>query len=107
MNLDEAIEHARQVASECDGECSTEHAQLADWLGELRALRVERESNAYRIARMKVENDDLRRLANIEAKLFFLMNQCPSVRCDICEARHLCEESVHLEGLYGIDKDLA
>lgn len=57
--------------------------------------------------RYKAENDDLRRLANIDAKLFFLMNQCPSVKCDMCEARHLCEESVYLEGLYGIDKDLA
>ena len=41
MNLDQAIEHAEEVASNgCAGEeCSLEHKQLADWLKELRQLR--------------------------------------------------------------------
>lgn len=38
MTLDEAIDHARSKA-ECGGECAAEHAQLAEWLEELRVLR--------------------------------------------------------------------
>ena len=41
MTLDEAIDHARSKA-ECGGECAAEHAQLAEWLEELRELRGER-----------------------------------------------------------------
>ena len=43
MTLDEAIEHAKEVACD-DGPCTTEHAQLADWLSELKMLRTENES---------------------------------------------------------------
>lgn len=39
MTLDDAIAHAREVAAGC-GECAEEHAQLADWLDELRALKA-------------------------------------------------------------------
>ena len=39
MTLDEAIEHAEEVAdSKCDS-CGAEHRQLADWLKELKDLR--------------------------------------------------------------------
>ena len=41
MTLDEAIDHAREKA-ECGGECAAEHAQLAEWLEELRELREKR-----------------------------------------------------------------
>ena len=34
MTLQEAIDHAREVASGCN-ECAKEHGQLADWLEEL------------------------------------------------------------------------
>jgi len=38
--LIEAVKHATKVAAECDDEkCSNEHAELADWLEELRRLR--------------------------------------------------------------------
>jgi hypothetical protein len=42
MNLDEAIEHALDVAysSECL-ECRKEHLQLAEWLKELKKRREE------------------------------------------------------------------
>jgi hypothetical protein len=47
MELDEAIDHAKEAAHRlakegCD-ECSREHAQLAEWLEELRRLRQGRE----------------------------------------------------------------
>lgn len=35
MTIDEAIEHAEHVAANCDGECSEDHRQLAEWLREL------------------------------------------------------------------------
>ena len=38
MTLDEAIAHAREIAAGCE-ECADEHAQLAEWLEELRDLR--------------------------------------------------------------------
>ena len=38
MTLDEAIDHAREVADGC-GECADEHRQLAEWLEELGELR--------------------------------------------------------------------
>lgn len=45
MTLDEAIEHAREVAdnTECS-ECADEHLQLAEWLEELKWLRFERKA---------------------------------------------------------------
>lgn len=39
MTLDEAIQHAREVAQSGCSECCKEHEQLADWLEELRDLR--------------------------------------------------------------------
>ena len=39
MTLEEAIEHAKEVANECDSECSLQHGQLAMWLEELKAYR--------------------------------------------------------------------
>ena len=43
MTLDEAIKHAREVAEQrtdlCD-ECRMEHAQLAEWLEELKIRRA-------------------------------------------------------------------
>lgn len=40
MTLQEAINHANEVAENCDNEkCATEHQKLADWLSELNELR--------------------------------------------------------------------
>lgn len=39
MTLDEAIEHAEEVASSCEGQCSLDHKQLAEWLKELKICR--------------------------------------------------------------------
>lgn len=40
LTLESAIEHAKEVAENCDNEkCATEHQQLADWLSELNELR--------------------------------------------------------------------
>ena len=44
MTLDEAIEHAREVADQGCGKCAEEHSQLADWLKELQMLKKESET---------------------------------------------------------------
>ena len=44
MTLDEAIQHANEVAATCtDKECSLEHKQLAGWLEELKQRRLKEE----------------------------------------------------------------
>lgn len=40
MTLDEAILHARDIAKSGCSECCKEHEQLADWLEELKKLRI-------------------------------------------------------------------
>lgn len=41
MTLDEAIEHSDSRGRADDSECGREHAQLAEWLRELRERRAE------------------------------------------------------------------
>lgn len=57
-------------------------------------------------SRLKKENEELRTLANIDAKLLFLVGMCPYIDCGECDAKELCDEAIYLEGIYGIDKDL-
>lgn len=55
MTLDEAIQHANEVATICtDKECSLDHKQLALWLEELkqRRLRDERAIQMKKAAEM-------------------------------------------------------
>ncbi|WP_279325789.1 hypothetical protein [Clostridium thermobutyricum] len=41
MTLDEAIEHCEEISKiKCD-KCGREHKQLADWLKELKNLRIQ------------------------------------------------------------------
>jgi hypothetical protein len=56
---------------------------------------------------LRKENDDLTRLANIDAMMIFLSRNCSFKDCEKCDANPLCDEAVYLQGLYGIDKDLA
>ena len=39
MTLDEAIQHALEVAADSCGDCAEHHRQLAAWLTELKRLR--------------------------------------------------------------------
>jgi vacuolar-type H+-ATPase subunit H len=39
MTLDEAIEHAKEIANSQCNECGKQHKQLADWLEELKQYR--------------------------------------------------------------------
>ena len=58
-------------------------------------------------ARLRKENDDLTRLANIDAMMIFLSRDCSFKDCEKCGVNPLCDEAVYLQGLYGIDKYLA
>ena len=41
MTIDEAIEHCKDVALNCNNkECAYDHVQLMDWLKELKCLRL-------------------------------------------------------------------
>ena len=41
MTIDEAIKHAREVASQGCTECNRDHEQLAEWLEELKKVKQE------------------------------------------------------------------
>lgn len=63
MTLDEAIQHAREVAQSGCSECCKEHEQLADWLEELQRRRAaEQDSLDAMCGRIKkvirTESDD-------------------------------------------------
>lgn len=95
-------------------------AQLSEWLHELRLLRTEvailealrdgfkedAQKNKAENRRLRKKNDDLTRLANIDAMMIFLSRDCSFKDCKECDANSLCDEALYLQGLYGIDKDL-
>ena len=56
--------------------------------------------------RLRKKNDDLIRLANIDAMMIFLSRDCSFKDCKECNVNPLCDEALYLQGLYGIDKDL-
>ena len=70
MTIDEAIKHAEEVARTCDdSQCAKDHAQLADWLRELRRARMEidllktlRDGFKADAQKYKAENAKLREL---------------------------------------------
>ena len=39
MKIEEAIEHCKEKARECEGQCGQDHKQLAEWLAELILFR--------------------------------------------------------------------
>lgn len=47
MSLDEAIKHAEEKANDKDCCCRAEHAQLAEWLKELKFRRSEEYDKEY------------------------------------------------------------
>lgn len=52
MTLDQAIKHCEEKAECKDGECSKEHAQLAEWLKELKYYREQKQkSNQWAISK--------------------------------------------------------
>ena len=80
MTLDEAIEHAKEVARTCDDSgCAADHIQLAEWLRQARGAGKAARWYTSRIHELEADNAKLRGLALI------LLNCAGSVdRCDNC-----------------------
>ena len=64
-------------------------------------LPCEQVSN--RLTELQAENAKLRELAVLQSVIFKHMSTCPTTDCQICPVEEECAESVHLEGLLGID----
>lgn len=63
MTIDEAIEHAKEVARTCnDSQCAAEHIQLADWLRMARGAEKAARWYTEKIRKLEAENDKLREL---------------------------------------------
>lgn len=91
MTLDEAIEHATQVADsykdtvpDCD--CARDHRQLADWLKKVRVYEKAKKRSVSMIRKLKAENEKLRELA---AEAIRLM-QADGPDCGLCEHYDEC-----------------
>ena len=106
--MDHAIEHDIcnlyffHVMMGLINKAESEHKFLYDEFMNDKGDRIKAEN-----AKLRKENDDLRRLANIDAMMIFLSRNCSFKDCEKCDVNPLCEEAVYLQGLYGIDKYLA
>lgn len=61
-----------------------------------------REVTSY-VAALQAENSMLRELAVLQSVIFKHMSTCPTTDCQVCPVNDECAESVHLEGVLGID----
>ena len=99
MTLDEAIEHAEERARGND-QCAKDHAQLSDWLRELRRARMEIDllktlRNGFKAdaQKYKAENAKLRELVHLMIErddLLLCGHGCTPSTCkaydgDVCE----------------------
>lgn len=87
MTLQEAIEHAEEVAATRCGECAEEHEQLAEWLHELQRarrvielLKILRDGFKIDAQTYKDENAKLRDLVADMSKAFLTLD------IDYCQA---------------------
>lgn len=63
MMLDEAIEHAKEVARTCnDSQCAAEHMQLAEWLRQARGADKASRWYMSKIHELEAENARLREI---------------------------------------------
>lgn len=111
MTLDEAIEHANQVAGETCGECSAEHRQLAEWLETLRDFEDE---NAHlsaenyelldRLKELEDENAHLK-AGNYELRMYYdeirrQRTKTCHMTYDFSGTQRICSECGHPVGLW-------
>lgn len=57
MTLDEAILHSEEKAEQLCGKCAEEHAQLAEWLKELKIRRETIEAEPVRHGHWEIHQD--------------------------------------------------
>lgn len=80
--------------------------QLAEMASKLEAENAKlRESAVLQSAIFKLrdENAKLQKLAVLQSVISKHMSTCPTTDCQSCPVNEECAESVHLEGLLGID----
>lgn len=73
--------------------------QLRDENAKLRELAVLQSV----IFKLRDENAELRKLTVLQSVISKHMNTCPTTDCQVCPVNEECAESVHLEGVLGID----
>ena len=69
MTIDEAIEHAKEVARTCDdSQCAADHAQLAEWLRQARGADEAGRWYTSKIRELESENARLRSCLSDDAE---------------------------------------
>lgn len=92
MTIDEAIEHCKEIARECElGEkpmvCAQEHWQLAEWLEELKTLKMQN---------MKTLDEIIRVMSNCYGEKSCYM--CPhndDLGCDINWSNEIIPDALY------------
>lgn len=89
MTIDEAIEHAKEVARTCDdGQCAADHIQLAEWLRQARGADKAARWYTEEIQELRRENASLRYMV-------YVYKACHD-RIDACRG---CEELPECDAL--------
>ena len=95
MTLDEAIEHAEEVATTRCGECAEEHMQLAEWLRELKRLKAQTAQMGEVIGQMAHDHAEqgreIARLERENTKLRELVHHMCVCMCNIVDADYECD----------------
>ena len=102
LTIDEAIEHARDVASKSDTACAKQHGQLANWLSELKETKDKFLHLAADFDNYKKRVDKEKALATDEAKKKILL----SILGIVDDMERLMEDIRHhelLDDLSGTD----
>ena len=87
MTIDEAIEHAKEVARTCDdSECAAEHMQLAEWLRQARGATKAARWYTARIGELEDKNDKLRELVRKYGEY------TDQDRCEGCVCKSRCND---------------
>ena len=88
MTIDEAIEHAKEVARTCDDvECAAEHIQLAEWLRQARGATKAARWYTAKISELEDENAKLRELADAVNEFV------EDTHCEDCPCRRDCDDN--------------
>lgn len=101
MTLDEAIEHAKEVARTCDdSQCAAEHIQLTEWLRRARGADKAARWYMSKIQELEAENAELSELVRDTWEIASY-SQCTPCKffdtCDGCPC--ILRERIHELGI--------
>ena len=95
LTLDEAIEHAREVSTRNSSMCSRQHAQLANWLEQLKNLKCQYASLHSDFVSLKARLQKEKELAEANAKKNILLG----ILNVVDDMNRLVKEEVHFRDL--------